>query len=261
VRLHDADGGAIRFDGVDVRAARGGDLFRLRGRIQIVFQDPYTSLNPRLTVASALAEAGRVHGRVGPEGAEAFVARLLGLVGLPPAVAASRPRQLSGGQRQRVAIARALAVGPELLVADEAVSALDVSIQAQILRLLDDLKAELGLTVVFISHQLAVVGQIADSVAVMYLGRIVEQGPLAAVFGDPQHPYTKALLDAHPHPDPTVPPEAPLRGEQPSPLAVPSGCRFRTRCAYAAPVCAESDPPLAAAGERRLAACHVRPFA
>jgi oligopeptide transport system ATP-binding protein len=260
VRLYDADAGSIHFDGTDIGTARGEELFRLRGRMQIVFQDPYTSLNPRFTVGATIAEAGRVHKRVGADGEQEFVRRLLESVELSKGTARLRPRQLSGGQRQRVAIARALAVNPELLIADEVVSALDVSIQAQILDLFRRLRTEFGLTLVFISHQLAVVAQIADRVAVMYLGRIVELGPTAAVFGNPQHPYTRALLEAHPNPDPGTPSERVLVGEIPSPVDLPSGCRFRTRCAFAQAVCA-NDPPLAPAVTGQDVACHIRPFA
>jgi oligopeptide/dipeptide ABC transporter ATP-binding protein len=229
--------------------------------MQMVFQDPYTSLNPRFTVGSTILEAARVHGKV--DGNEAaFLAQALDMVGLPATVAARRPRELSGGQRQRVAIARALAVGPDVLLADEAVSALDVSIQAQILNLFADLRARLGLTMIVISHQLSVIAHIADAVAILYLGRIVECGPTAQVFRTPQHPYTKALLAAHPHPDPDRRAEQPLPGDPPSPLDIPSGCRFRSRCAFARDECAVVDPALEPASGHtdHAVACLVRPL-
>jgi oligopeptide/dipeptide ABC transporter ATP-binding protein len=261
VGLHTPESGRVMLDGHDVAQASGVQMRALRRRIQMVFQDPYSSLNPRLTVGKALLEAGRVHGRV-PRGGEAgFVSNLLELVGLAPTVAARRPRQLSGGQRQRVAIARALAVGPDVLVADEAVSALDVSIQAQILALFSDLKEQLELTTIFISHQLSVVSHVADRVAVMYQGRIVECGPTLQVFESPQHPYTRALLEAEPAPDPSRRRVRPAAvGEVPSSLGRPEGCRFRTRCLYARRLCAEVDPPLQRVEPSRTAACHVLPF-
>ncbi len=262
IRLHEADEGEIRFDGVDVRSADARELKRLHQRMQMVFQDPYTSLNPRFSIRSAILEAGRVHGRVERGRDAAFVAELLEMVGLPERLAERRPRELSGGQRQRVAIARALAVGPDLLIGDEAVSSLDVSVQAQILNLFEQLRRRLGLTMVFISHQLSVIAHVSDTVAIMYLGRIVEVGPTIRVFTRPQHPYTRGLLDANPSPDPTVRRERPaIGGELPSPLSIPSGCRFRTRCAFATDVCASVDPALQDVGPRHSAACHVLPFA
>jgi ABC-type glutathione transport system ATPase component len=202
VRLVEPDAGVVELDGTDVLAARGKELRELRRRMQMVFQDPYASLNPRMTVGTALLEAGRVHHRPGSEDGERFVREALGRVHLSAGVAGRRPRELSGGQRQRVAIARALAVGPSVLIADEAVSALDVSVQAQLLNLFLDLRDELGVAILFVAHQLAVVAEVADRVAVMNNGRLVEVGETAAVFGDPQHEYTKALLAAHPHPRP-----------------------------------------------------------
>lgn len=223
IRLYEPDSGRIVIDGMDVTAAATSDLRAIRRKVQMVFQDPYSSLNPRLTVGNALLEAGRVHGRVGPRMEAGFVGDLLAMVGLADSTAQRRPRQLSGGQRQRVAIARALAVGPDMLIADEAVSSLDVSIQAQILVLLENLKSQLGLTMIFISHQLSVISHVADRVAVMYLGRIVECGPTLQVFTSPQHPYTKALLDADPVPDPARKRDGVAAlGEIPSSLAVPS---------------------------------------
>jgi ABC-type glutathione transport system ATPase component len=201
-RLVEPDAGSITLDGVDVRAARGEELRELRRRMQMVFQDPYASLNPRMSVGKALLEAGRVHRRPGSEDGDAFVAGMLERVHLSPSIAQRRPRELSGGQRQRVAVARALAVGPEVLIADEAVSALDVSVQTQLLNLFLDLREELGLAIVFVAHQLAVLAEVADRVAIMHEGRIVETGPTSRVFHEPQDPYTVALLKAHPRPDP-----------------------------------------------------------
>jgi oligopeptide/dipeptide ABC transporter ATP-binding protein len=260
-RLIEPDAGSVVFDGIDLSSLSGKELQRIRRRIQVVFQDPFTSLNPRLTVGAAIAEPLRVHGLAGKKDAPAKVAELLDLVGLAPPLARRFPRELSGGQRQRVAIARSLAPRPELLIADEAVSALDVSIQAQILNLLVDLTDRLGLTMVFISHQLSVIANIADDVAVMYLGQIVEYGPIDAVFEDPQHPYTAALLAANPEPVPERRRRtAAIRGDIPSPLDIPSGCRFRTRCAYVEERCAESDPPPATVGAGHIARCVVLPL-
>lgn len=209
IRLVEPDTGTVELEGRDVGAARGAELRELRRRMQMVFQDPYTSLNPRMTIGAAILEAGRVHRRPGSEDGERFVAEQLERVRLPAALAGRRPRELSGGQRQRVAIARSLAVGPDLLIADEAVSALDVSIQAQLLNLFADLRDELGLSILFVSHQLAVLAEIADRVAIMNRGRIVETGPAADVFATPRDPYTRALIAAHPDPDPRNRLEAP----------------------------------------------------
>jgi ABC-type glutathione transport system ATPase component len=204
IRLIEPDGGQVRVDGINVREHKGAELRELRRRMQMVFQDPYASLNPRMTIGAALHEAGRVHKRPGSENEEAFVSRLLDLVQLTDRIATRKPRELSGGQRQRVSIARALAVDPELIIADEAVSALDVSVQAQLLNLFLDLREELGVAILFISHQLAVIAEVADRIAVMQHGRIVEQGATREVFAHPQDEYTQALLNAHPHPDPRM---------------------------------------------------------
>jgi ABC-type glutathione transport system ATPase component len=201
VRLVEPDAGRIELDGIDVLAAGGRQLRELRRRMQMIFQDPYSSLNPRMTIGAALHEAGRVHRRPGSENAEQFVRTALERVHLSASMAGRRPRELSGGQRQRVAVARALAVDPEVLIADEAVSALDVSVQAQLLTMFLDLRDELGVTILFVAHQLAVIAEIADRVAVMNVGRIVEIGDTATVFHNPQDEYTKALIAAHPRPD------------------------------------------------------------
>jgi oligopeptide/dipeptide ABC transporter ATP-binding protein len=258
VRLIDVDQGRIALGDVDLRAAHGKALRRLRPRIQLVYQDPYSSLNPRMTVGAAIAEPARVHGLIGRGAEDQFVADLLERVGLQHRDAARYPRQLSGGQRQRVAIARALALNPEILIADEPVSALDVSVQAQILNLLSDLQEELDLAILFITHQLAVVSHLATELAVMYLGQIVETGPRRSVFGAPRHPYTIGLLEAQPSIFGPRTSRAPaLRGELPSPLALPSGCRFRTRCKLAQPICHEVEPPAVEVAPGHYSRCHV----
>ncbi len=202
IRLVEPDAGRITFDGVDVRSLSGRALRETRRRMQMVFQDPYSSLNPRMSVGAAILEAGRVHHQSGSEHPEQFVGRFLDFVRLPAATARRRPEELSGGQRQRVAIARALAVGPDVVIADEAVSALDGSIQTQLLNLFLDLRDELGLSIIFVAHQLSVIAEVADRVAIMHLGRVVEVGPTAEVFRAPRDEYTRSLLAAHPHPAP-----------------------------------------------------------
>jgi oligopeptide/dipeptide ABC transporter ATP-binding protein len=225
----------------------------------MVFQDPYSSLNPRLTVGGILRELLRVHHVVPREQVESHTRELLRMVGLPEDALHARPRQFSGGQRQRVAIARAIALRPELLVADEPVSALDVSVQATILNLLQELQGELGLTLLFISHNLAVVRYLCDRVAVMYMGRIIEVAQTEELFRNPRHPYTAGLLAAIPRMTARDEEEAPaVRGDPPSPLRLPTGCRFRTRCPIAQPICAERDPALASGDmdPEHSAACH-----
>ena len=261
LRLIDPDEGSITFDGVDVSGLSRSKLQGVRQRMQMVFQDPYSSLNPRMKVGTAIAEPALVHGVIERSAATAHVEEMLDLVGLPASTAERYPRQLSGGQRQRIAIARALSARPSVLIADEPVSALDVSVQAQILNLLSKLLEELDLTMVFIAHQLSVVRHISNRVAIMYLGRIVETGPTDRVFAAPQHPYTKALLEAAPHPDPgRRHTRAAVRGDIPSPFDIPSGCRFRTRCPYAIERCENEDPALRTVADAHLAACHVLPF-
>jgi oligopeptide/dipeptide ABC transporter ATP-binding protein len=254
------DSGAIHFwDGL-LDPTDKQNLHKLRSRVQIVFQDPYAALNPRMRVGDAIAEAARFHHSVANRGVDGFVDELLGLVGLPPDVKARRPRQLSGGQRQRVVIARALAVRPEILVADEAVSALDVSVQAQILNLLRNLQEELGLTIILISHQLSVISYLCRRVAVMYLGKIVEYGTVESVFTSPQHPYTRALLDAHPDPDPRHARLSPTIRDAETEAEKVGGCVFQRRCQYAEARCHESEPTLEPVDATSAAACFVRPF-
>ncbi|MBC3190432.1 ATP-binding cassette domain-containing protein [Pseudonocardia sp. C8] len=250
--------GEVIFDGVRLGDRSGPELRRIRAQMQMVFQDPFAALNPGWTVRDIVAEPLVVQ-RVGTAGERAArVDELLDLVGLDPARYADRgPRQLSGGQAQRVGIARALALDPKLVICDESVSSLDVSIQAQILNLFDRLGRELGLTYLFIAHDLAVVKHVSDRVGVMYLGRIVELGPCDRIYDAPAHPYTAALLDAVPRVNGGGRrAAAALRGEIPSPLNPPSGCRFRTRCPIATDRCAAEPPELAELGDGRLVACH-----
>jgi peptide/nickel transport system ATP-binding protein len=258
LRLVEASRGSITFDGIDVLAAAPGDLRRLRERIQIVFQDPYSSLNPRLTVAATLTEVLAVH-RIGAPGADRRdrVGALLNDVGLGSEHARRYPHELSGGQRQRVGIARALAVGPELLVLDEPVSALDVSVQAQIVNLLEDLQEEHGLAYLFVAHDLAVVHHAADRISVMYLGQIVEEGGVEEIFGQPHHPYTRALLASIPGEDPAWAARLRaerVRGEVTIEAAEGPGCSFRDRCPHRFEAC-ERTPPFVQLGEGRASRC------
>lgn len=243
LRLLEPTAGSVRFAGQELQGLSPGALRRLRPRMQIIFQDPYSSLNPRRTVGDAIGEPLYVHGRARGVELTRRVTQLLERVGLPGSYRSRYPHEFSGGQRQRVCIARALALSPELIVCDEAVSALDISIQAQILNLLQDLQDELGLTYLFITHNLNVVRHIADRVAVMYLGQLVEVASAEQLFQEPKHPYTRALLSANPLPDPDSPlaPVA-LTGELPSPLRPPSGCRFHTRCPEVFAPCAGVVP-------------------
>jgi len=258
VRLYEAESGTIEYDGADVRALSGGALRAYNRRVQMIFQDPYSSLNPRMTVAQTLAEALSVHRVCSPREVKGRVYELLELVGLPPSAAPRLPHEFSGGQRQRIGIARALSVEPECLVADELVSALDVSVQAQVVNLLLELQEKLQLTVLFVAHDLRLVRHISHRVAVMYLGNIVEVADTDDVFARPQHPYTQALLAAAPDLDPAKKSViAAVQGELPSPLKVPSGCPFHTRCPHAFSRCVAEKPALLPHLPGHLTACHL----
>lgn len=260
--LEPATDGTVLFEGRDVLAMSRPELRRLRREIQVIFQDPFSSLNPRMTVRRILEEPFVIHGLPGGPEREKRILKLMDAVGLAKGHLDRYPHMFSGGQRQRVGIARALTLNPKLVVCDEPVSALDVSIQAQILNLLQDLQSELGLTYLFIGHDFSVVRHLCTRVGVMYLGRIVELAETEALFRDPQHPYTEALLSAVPIPDPAVerPKRVLLKGDVPSPLNPPEGCRFNPRCRYAADDCRRREPVLTETGGRE-AACWVRPFA
>ena len=259
LRLTEPTGGAVTFSGRDLLALPPEALRRARREMQIVFQDPLASLNPRMSIGAILAEPLRVHDVVPSGQVRAEVARLLDQVGLPPAAAARFPHEFSGGQRQRVGIARALALRPTLIVADEPVSALDVSIRAQILNLFRRVQAETGVALLFIAHDLGAVRQISRRVAVMYLGKIVETAPADELYDNPRHPYTRALLAAVPSVDGARAASEKVEGDVPSPIATPSGCRFRTRCPFAQEICARQEPPLApfdGGPPAHLSACH-----
>ena len=258
LQLLPASEGTVVLGGRSLTALRGAELRSARADFQMIFQDPYASLNPRMTVFDTLAEAIRAHHAVPAGELPARVAALMEKVGLAPRYQRKYPHEFSGGQRQRIAIARALAVEPKLIVADEPVSALDVSIQAQIINLLAKLSREMGLTLVFISHDLSVVRHIADRIAVMYLGKIVELGPAAAVFDQPLHPYTQALVSAVPVPDPArekLRQRVVLAGDPPSPLNPPSGCAFHPRCRFAVEACKATGPALEEISSGRDVAC------
>lgn len=263
MRLEDPTEGSVTFDGVDMYAQAGADMRRLRRDIQIVFQDPYTSLNPRRTVGEIIAEPFEIHPDVlGKKDRTARVKELLELVGLNPEHINRYPHQFSGGQRQRIGIARGIALNPKVLICDEPVSALDVSVQAQVINLMEELQDELGLSYVFIAHDLSVVRHISDRVAVMYLGRIVELGDEDEVYSRPTHPYTQALLSAVPVPDPTLRgkrDQIVLTGDVPSPANPPAGCHFHTRCWKAEDVCRTDAPDLAERADgvgRHPSRCH-----
>ena len=263
MRLEEPTGGRLTFDGVDVYAQRGGDMRRLRRDIQIVFQDPYTSLNPRKTVGDIVGEPYDIHpSAVGKGGKRARVQELLDQVGLNPEHINRYPHQFSGGQRQRIGIARGIALNPKVLICDEPVSALDVSVQAQVVNLLEKLQDELGLAYVFIAHDLAVVRHISDRVGVMYLGKVVELGDEEQIYQRPTHPYTQALLSAVPVPDPTSREHRDtivLTGDVPSPANPPSGCRFHTRCWKAQEICSRIEPVLESHSDglsTHVSACH-----
>ncbi|UCB47026.1 MAG: ABC transporter ATP-binding protein [Spirochaetota bacterium] len=259
IRLYEPDNGSILYNGQDVLAAHADELREIRREVQLIYQDPYKSLNPRMTVRATISEPAKVHGLVDRAGGEKLVKNLLDRVGLPSTVADLRPRALSGGQRQRVAIARALSLRPKIIIADEAVSALDVSIQAQILNLFEELRRDLGLSMILIAHQLSVVAHLSQNVAIMYLGRIVEIGSTSEVFLRPRHPYTAALLKAHPSIETSRCHTPALTGEIPSPYSIPKGCRFNTRCKFTDALCFEVDPPSTEVTPGHYAWCHVLP--
>jgi oligopeptide/dipeptide ABC transporter ATP-binding protein len=259
-RLLEPTGGKVNYQGVDIAHMSERQLRPYRREIQLIFQDPYSSLNPRHTVGTIVGTALRTHGMVERGGELKRVQELLEMVGLNPEHFNRYPHEFSGGQRQRIGIARALAARPKIIVADEPVSALDVSIQAQVMNLLEDLRNELGIAFVFIAHDLGVVRHFCDRVAVMYLGRVVEEAPSELLYEAPQHPYTQALLSAVPDIGVVrgVPPKTRIRltGDVPSPVDPPSGCRFRTRCWKAQDICATQEPPLDEKAPGQLAACH-----
>jgi oligopeptide/dipeptide ABC transporter ATP-binding protein len=251
------DRGSVRLNGSDLSAMSTREMRQARQGVQLIYQDPYSSLNPRMTIGAAIAEPARVHGLTDRAGSRDLAIGLLARVGLPASLSSRRPQGLSGGQRQRVAIARALAVSPRVIIADEAVSALDVSVQAQVLNLLSDLRDDLSLSMVFIAHQLGVVAHVADRVAVMHLGRVVETGRTDEVFRSPSHPYTRTLLAAqagrHRRGSGAA---SPVEGEAPSGYAIPTGCRFRTRCPIAQGICETVDPPAIEVSPGHLSWCH-----
>jgi oligopeptide/dipeptide ABC transporter ATP-binding protein len=258
VRLYQPDQGEILFEGRDILKLDHQELRQERRKIQVIFQDPYASLNPRMTIGQILGEVLQVHKIVPPEQVRSRMEELLAMVGMNVDALARLPSQFSGGQRQRIGIARALAMQPALLLADEPVSALDVSIQAQVINLLMDLKQRLNLTMLFITHDLRVVRHISDRIAVMYLGKIMEIGPSSRIFANPLHPYTRLLLAAAPGLDPTLRTEtSALQGDPPSPIHIPTGCRFHPRCPLAQESCKVGLPPLVEVEPGHLSACPI----
>jgi oligopeptide/dipeptide ABC transporter ATP-binding protein len=264
VGLHDKTAGQVTFNGAQLPARYGGDDFRaMASKMQMIFQDPYSSLNPRMTVGEIVSEGLRLRQDLTPAVVQEKVAHWLRLVGLSPDHQSRYPHEFSGGQRQRIGIARALILEPEFVVCDEPISALDVSVQAQVVNLLGDLTKELGLTLLFIAHDLSMVRYISDRMAVMYLGSLVEVGTSAQVFFDPKHPYTETLIASNPEADPEHERQRPsttIQGEIPSPINVPAGCRFANRCPKAMSHCSTQTPllkPIAGEGDQRLVACHL----
>lgn len=263
LQLYKPTAGQVKFQGKDLTKIDGGEMRRMRRHLQMIFQDPYASLNPRMTVGNIVSEPMQIHKLVDKKHRTERVQELLQTVGLNPYFANRYPHEFSGGQRQRIGVARALAANPDFIVADEPVSALDVSIQAQIVNLLEDLQDQFGLTYLFIAHDLSVVRHISDRVAVMYLGKLVELADRNSLYDDPLHPYTKALLSAVPIPDPVIEKRREriiLTGDVPSPINPPSGCRFHTRCPYMMPdICPKIDPVFADQGGGHHVACHLYP--
>lgn len=260
LQLYKPTSGSVYFEGLDLVKLKSEELRKTRRRMQMIFQDPYASLNPRMTVGQIVTEPLRIYGVIGRREMMPEAERLLKLVGLNPGYASRYPHEFSGGQRQRIGVARALALEPELIVCDEPISALDVSIQAQVVNLLEDLQTEMGLTYLFIAHDLSMVRHISDRVAVMYLGIIVELAQKDELYTNPLHPYTQALLSAVPIPDPVIEQKRQrtiLTGDVPSPVNPPSGCRFRTRCPIAVPICAEIQPEFREIKPGHWAACHL----
>ncbi|MGC9397740.1 MAG: ABC transporter ATP-binding protein [Anaerolineae bacterium] len=260
IRLYEPTDGQVIFDGVDLASLRSNEMRQMRQRIQMIFQDPYASLNPRMSVLGIVGEPLEVHHVANRAERRERVAELLEMVGLKPDFMRRYPHEFSGGQRQRIGLARALALNPDLVICDEPISALDVSIQAQVVNLLEDLQEELGLTYIFIAHDLSMVRHISDRVAVMYLGKIVELTDRDTLYNEPLHPYTEALLSAVPVPDPVIEEKRRrilLEGDLPSPAHPPKGCNFNTRCPKAIDICFEEEPPLVESQKGHLCACHV----
>ena len=259
LRLDQLDSGSVWFEGQDIAKLSSSEMKGVRRKMQVIFQDPYSSLNPRRTIKSAIMEPLTIHNIGSRSDRISRVAQLMEEVGLRPEFADRYPHEFSGGQRQRIGIARALALNPSLIIADEPVSALDVSIRAQVLNLMEDLQTKYNLTYLFVTHDLSVVEHISDRVAVMYLGKIVEIGPRSLIYESPLHPYTEALLSAAPIPDPQIKRHRIiLEGDVPSPANPPSGCRFHTRCWLRIGICSELSPELKDMGAGHSAACHVR---
>lgn len=260
IRLYDVTDGEIVFDGTELGRLSPQELKPFRKKIQMIFQDPYASLNSRMTVGDIIGEPIDIHNIASGEERQRIIYDLLERVGLSKDHANRYPHEFSGGQRQRIGIARALAVNPDFIICDEPISALDVSIQAQVVNMLEDLQKELGLTYLFIAHDLSMVKHISDRIGVMYLGKLVEVSTADGLYDSPNHPYTKALLSAIPIPDPEFSENHErviLEGDVPSPLNPPSGCRFRTRCQYAMDICAEKEPELIDLGDGHMSACHL----
>lgn len=260
MRLYSVTGGEVYFKGKDLAKISARELRKLRPQMQMIFQDPYSSLSPRMPVGEIIGEAVREHKIVPKDEVDQYVAQIMNACGLPAQYASRYPHEFSGGQRQRISIARAVALKPDLIICDEPVSALDVSIQAQIINLLQDLQDEFGYSYLFISHDLSVVEYISDSIGVMYLGSMVEMGDKEKIFNSPMHPYTQALLSAIPVSDPDMTAERViLEGDIPSPVNPPSGCKFRTRCRYAMDICAKVTPDFKEYESNHKVACHLYP--